>query len=205
MTTENILCVPTAILWPDAEQTSRPCTPQELEAIIAKHGVFLPRNDETEADERYQQIIPYIVVTSGYHVLAYTRIKGGEKRLDGVISVGFGGHINDGDQGDNGPLLIGTAREYREELTGVYDPPDWDDFGWPGKRYLFRFTGDHVGRVHTGFLVVDHWEDGTDVSPRRENNVTPVYGWLDYRIIADHPRLEPWSRIALGLIYGEGK
>lgn len=204
MTTENILCVPTAILWPNSKQTSRPCSPQELEAIIAEHGVFVPR-DQCETDESLQQIIPYIVVTSGDHVLAYTRIKGGEKRLDGVISVGFGGHVNDGDQSEDGPLLNGTMREYLEELTGVYDPLDWDYFGWPDNRYLFRYVGDAVGRVHTGFLVVDHWEDGTDVMPAIENNVTPVYGWMDYRMIADHPRLEPWGKIALELIYGKGK
>lgn len=202
MTTENVLCVPTAILWPDPDQTSRPCQPSELEAIIAEHGVFVPR-DQCETDESLQQIIPYIVVTRGDHVLAYTRIKGGERRLDGVISVGFGGHINDRDQGEVGVLLNGTAREYEEELTGVYDATDWDYFGYPAKWHLFRFTGDNVGRVHTGFLVTDRGEYSTDALPARENKIDPVYGRIDYRMIADHPRLEPWSRIALELIYGK--
>ena len=201
MTTENILCVPTAILWPDASQTQRPCTPQELEAIIAEHGVFVPR-DKCETDESLQQIIPYIVVTSGDHVLAYTRIKGGEKRLDGVISVGFGGHINDGDQGEGGVLLNGTLREYEEEV-GWPSPCGFEEFNPP--RMIFRYLSDAVGRVHTGFLLVDDWQDATGVNPRAENSVQPVYGWIDHRMIADHPRLEPWGKIALGLIYGEGK
>ena len=115
MTTENVLCVPTAILWPDPQQTSRPCQPAELESIIAEHGVVVPRY-QCETDESLQQIIPHIVLTCGDHVLAYTRLGGSEKRLNGVISVGFGGHINDGDQGEDGPLWNGLRREYREEM-----------------------------------------------------------------------------------------
>lgn len=202
MTTENILCVPTAILWPDASQTQRPCSPQELEAIIAEHGVYLPR-DQCETDESYQQIIPHIVVTSGEHVLCYTRIKGGEKRLDGVLSVGFGGHVNIYDRGVDGPLLNGTLREYDEEIrTQFYKPECFDDFS--PNTWVFRYMEDAVGRVHTAFMLCDEWER-MYVSPAIENNVDPVYGWVDYRIIADHPRLESWGRIALGLIYGKGE
>lgn len=203
MTTENILCVPTAILWPDPAETQRPCSPQELEQIIAEHGVYLPR-DQCETDETHQQIIPHIVVTSGEHVLCYTRIRGGEKRLDGVLSVGFGGHVNIYDRGEGGPLLNGTRREYREEIDCHPHPISWTYFG-EHRTCLFRYVGDAVGRVHTGFLLVDDWTDATDIKPTRENNVDPVYGWVDYRIIADHPRLEPWGRIALGLIYGKGE
>lgn len=202
MTTENILCVPTAILWPDANQTQRPCSPQELEQIIAEHGVYLPR-DQCETDETHQQIIPHIVVTSGEHVLCYTRIRGGEKRLDGVLSVGFGGHVNIYDRGVDGPLLNGTIREYDEEIsTQFYKPESFDDFS--PNTWVFRHMGDAVGRVHTAFMLCDEWER-MHASPEIENNVNPVYGWVDYRIIADHPRLEPWGRIALGLIYGEGE
>lgn len=71
---------------------------KELEEILAL-SYFAARH-EVEEDPSRKQIIPYTVVRakaawddSEFQFLSYQRA-GGEKRLTGLRSIGFGGHVN---------------------------------------------------------------------------------------------------------------
>lgn len=85
---------------------------------------------EVEEDEKWKQLIPYTYVydSRADAVLVYRRAaKGGDPRLAGKWSLGFGGHINPVDDrlGRKRMLDLATNRELQEELTfrDPYDAP----------------------------------------------------------------------------------
>ncbi len=119
----------------------------EVLASIPRHGRFLPRA-EVEHDERWQQVIPHLVVSSGQKVLAMRRLgRGSERRLRGQVTLGVGGHINAAD----GPLEVafvnGCLREWAEEVASPA-PATGRLLG------LIKDGAGEVGRVHLGVLVM---------------------------------------------------
>jgi predicted NUDIX family phosphoesterase len=90
--------------------------------------VFFAERDYMEVNSHYKQIIPYLMLQRGtgddIRVLCYQRkTKHTEKRLGGLWSVGFGGHIEPLDRNDatvaaNG-LVMATALREMEEETGL--------------------------------------------------------------------------------------
>jgi predicted NUDIX family phosphoesterase len=158
-----------------------------------RNNLFLPR-PEAEDDPGHKQIIPYLVLRHGDRVLCYTRGKsGGEARLHAKMSIGIGGHINDGDTHaehfDRASYLRAVERELHEELEipGNYR-----------QRAVALLNDDSnaVGRVHLG--VVHLIEVGTtEVRPREEAIGNPVF--LTAGELRDRrDRLETWSQICLG-------
>jgi len=115
---------------------------------------FMPR-DQAETDERFLQVIPYCLLIHGQDIFIYSRNKkGGEDRLHEKLSMGVGGHINDGDHADD-PLLAyleGTVRELQEEV-GIEIP-----IQAIGGTVLGLLHDDEspVGRVHLGILHALH-------------------------------------------------
>jgi predicted NUDIX family phosphoesterase len=125
-----------------------------------------------EEDNRFRQIIPYVVIRRGSEFLTYVRaVTGGENRLHGRMSLGIGGHIEFSDArnchgirksagGLNLSDIIEYAmcREVEEELGS----------GVMMNLCLRRFVGllidnsDEVGQVHLGYVLLfdvpDHWE-----------------------------------------------
>lgn len=158
-----------------------------------RNNLFLPR-PEAEDDPGHKQIIPYLVLRHGDRVLCYTRGKsGGEARLHAKMSIGIGGHINDGDTQaehfDRASYLRAVERELHEELEipGNYR-----------QRAVALLNDDSnaVGRVHLG--VVHLIEVGTtEVRPREEAIGNPVF--LTAAELRDRRgHLETWSQICLG-------
>lgn len=158
-----------------------------------RNNLFLPR-PEAEDDPGYKQIIPYLVLRHGDRVLCYTRGKsGGEARLHAKMSIGIGGHINDGDTHaehfDQASYLRAVERELHEEL----EIPG----GYRQKAVaLLNDDSNDVGRVHLGVV---HLIDvaTTDLRPREEAIGDPVF--LTAEELRDRrDRLETWSQICLG-------
>ena len=156
--------------------------PAELEQLRA-----LPL---AEQDPSHKQIIPYIAITHGDRVLAYRRTaKQGENRLHHKFSLGFGGHINDGDRsGGTQTNLILTAmvRELNEE---VFVPS-------VRRVSVVGFINDEsnaVGQVHLGvaFLV----ELANDRFSVNEPEMIEAR-WCDRSEIArEYANLESWSQL----------
>ena len=119
----------------------------EVLAAIPRHGRFLPRA-EVEGDDRWQQVIPHLVVSCGQTVLAMRRLgRGSERRLRGQVTLGVGGHINAEDGPLEGAFLRGCLREWAEEVVSPA----------PAKGRLVGLIKDgagEVGRVHLGVLVM---------------------------------------------------
>ena len=88
--------------------------------IMSLPSKFIAR-ETAEEDPSYKQLIPYIILTRGGLPLFYRRTKsGGEARLHGKVSYGFGGHINPIDTEPGGStadrVYRGALRELNEEL-----------------------------------------------------------------------------------------
>ena len=91
---------------------------------VFNNGLFMLRCEALENDERFKQLIPYVVImhrdptnSSPPLVYAYRRGGGGESRLHGRRSVGVGGHVNKLDgRASLAAFLEGQRRELDEEV-----------------------------------------------------------------------------------------
>jgi len=182
MSDERVLCVPSdyvdAVLRLDESDADKL-------AMLLDHKEYIPRS-QCETDPSYQQLIPYVVVRCNGLILAYQR-KGTEKRLDGLWSIGVGGHVNE----DDGEWISGISREIREE-TG------FEGFApLSGPLGFLRDDSNPVGRVHLGVLYT------LDVPDADAVHMTECadYRWFD-RIHAGGLNLENWSRMVLAMLKG---
>lgn len=192
---ENILVVPRSVFDALGAFQGLCFEPDRyLEAMLdPQNNLFLARS-AAEEDPGHKQLIPYLLLRHRDRVLCYTRGKsGGEARLHARMSIGIGGHINDGDARaqhfDAAAYLRAVERELHEEL----DLP-----GGYRQRAVALLNDDSnaVGRVHLG--VVHLVEVGSpQVNPREDAIGAPEFlGIADLR--ARHDRLESWSQICLG-------
>src|SRR5258708_4936870 len=77
----------------------------------ASQMAYLNRR-EAELDNRYKQLIAYVLLICNGRILRYRRGKGGqETRLHGLYSVGIGGHISEEDHG-----LFSSDRGYQDGM-----------------------------------------------------------------------------------------
>jgi predicted NUDIX family phosphoesterase len=156
------------------------------------HNLFLPRG-AAENDPTHKQLIPYLVLHHGDRVLCYTRGKsGGEGRLHARMSIGIGGHINDGDTHDapfdEAAYFRAVGRELHEELhiPGGYRQR---------VAALLNDDSNDVGRVHLGVVHLVE-VDAPDVRPREDAIGDPVFLGAE-ELAPLRGRLESWSQICL--------
>jgi len=157
------------------------------------HNLFLPR-PAAEEDPGYKQLIPYLVIRHQDRVLCYTRGKaGGEARLHAKMSIGIGGHINDGDTHaehfDEASYFRAVERELQEELEipGGYRQRI---------AALLNDDSNEVGRVHLGVVHLIE-VDSTDIRPR-EDAIRDVRFLTAPELAPLRDRLESWSQICVG-------
>ena len=158
-----------------------------------RHNLFLPR-PAAEEDPGYKQLIPYLIIRHGDRILAYSRgNSGGEARLHAKMSIGIGGHINDGDTHarhfDQAAYRRAVERELHEELE-IAGP-------WRQRPVaLLNDDSNDVGRVHLGVVhLVD--VESPEVRAREDAIAEPEF--LDAtELRARAERMESWSAICLG-------
>ncbi len=151
-----------------------------------------------EADERYKQVLTYLIVTRGSEVLVYKRgvFNRVEEMLRGAQCVGFGGHVIESDRtlfsADDLGILESAARELKEELC--LPAKDLARVG-EGKGLqvvgLLNDDSSPAGRRH--FAVLLRYEVGDDdmewTSPvRGEESITQLR-WVD----VSSPDLQLWA------------
>lgn len=172
---------------------------RQLDRLLAEGGRFHLRNS-MENDESFKQVIPYVVIRShDRKTLVYRRGgSGGEGRLHGLRSLGFGGHINPIDKLTEDDVMPGidvvlnaVNRELEEELSilpfALVSPPQL--------ALLVNNDLDPVGRVHIGavfyaILKLDVREIG-DILHGIEDAT-----WMTDEEIFDCPdEFEEWSKL----------
>jgi predicted NUDIX family phosphoesterase len=142
---ENVLVVPEADLKGLLETQFVPERAETIRALANQGRKFLSRAI-AETDETHKQIIPYIAICHGdNHLVLKRSSKQSEARLHNKLSLGIGGHINDGEVSATDLVQAGMLRELREEID------------LPGK-YTANLMGviydpsTAVGRVHLGIV-----------------------------------------------------
>ncbi len=182
---------------------------------LADH-LFFAERDYMETNSHYKQIIPYLMLQRGSgdtaRVLCYQRrTKHTEKRLGGLWSVGFGGHIEPLDRADSGTatngLIMATALREMEEETGLN--PGQEALSLTG---FINSDSEDVSAVHFGvvFKVDLNGLGDTDdqimelVSAQAEPHqarwipVSDLPGMTAPGLAPDGGSFEDWSRIAVG-------
>lgn len=118
--------------------------------------LFFAERDYMEHNSHYKQLIPYLLLQRGSgdetRVLCYQRrTKHTEKRLGGLWSVGFGGHIEpldrDDDQVRTNGLVLATALREMSEETGLN--PGADALTLTG---FINSDSEDVSSVHFGVV-----------------------------------------------------
>ena len=195
-------------------------SPESVDLDDLTSHVFFAERDYMEVNSHYKQIIPYLMLQRGTgdqtRVLCYQRrTKHTEKRLGGLWSVGFGGHIEplDRDQdtvATNG-LVMATAMREMEEETGLN----------PGAGALsligfINSDGEDVSSVHFGVVFKVDLDGLSDsdaqimelVSAQAEPHqarwipVNELQGITGTGEGPDGGSFEDWSRIAVAGSFG---
>jgi len=175
-------------------------SPEGAEKEINRYGVFKQRGP-LETNEEYKQIIPYVVLTHKKHYLRYRRpAAGGEGRLHGMYSLGFGGHVSSEDTESYGEKFDGVLKAaMREVLEELSVSTTSDDFKFASGIYC---PEDAVGRVHYGLGFTCELSD-SQVKAIRQSDEVELLGWLtkeELQICASS--LEKWSRYVLFNSFG---
>lgn len=144
----------------------------------ANPHLVIARRQELESNEEYLQIIPYVMVaradsvanTSDLKFLTYYRpVTGGESRLHGKATIGYGGHIdlNDIVCDENSvinlkdTILTSMRREIFEEL-GIGS----EDLGGVVMGYrAITDTGGGVSSVHLGIAFIVTLKSECEILP----------------------------------------
>jgi predicted NUDIX family phosphoesterase len=172
----------------------------EVEPFVAGQAWFGPRR-WLESDPDFKQLVPYVILSHGGRVAMYRRGKpGGERRLHGLRSIGFGGHVGledavviDGTLDVERTLAAAAAREIDEEI----------DAGTIISRTRLGYLSDEetpVGRVHLG--VVELWTTAAErIFPRESAIDECVMTSIDEleRLAGE---MESWSRLSLPALRG---
>lgn len=171
-------------------------------AALADAGAWFGPRPHLEEDERFRQIIPYVVLRCDGKYLAYTRgAAGGEDRLHAKISMGFGGHVDIPDMkaDEDGmfdlaeTLEFSVERELKEEIPGI------EILGgqWVG---LLADNTDAVGRVHVGLIGV--WDIKAVPAASGEDAIAELTAMSVEEMIAAKDRLENWSQVLVENLSG---
>ncbi len=151
---------------------------------------------QAEEDPTLKQIIPYIVVTCGEHILHYRRGSGsGEKRLLKKRSIGIGGHMNDEDGAGSHFDAAAYQRALMRELEEELQLPASFHQGQIRALALLNDDSNAVGAVHLG--VVHQCALLSNEVAAKEEAIAEL-GFLSWEELqARHEELESWSQIVI--------
>lgn len=157
-------------------------------------GFFIQR-EEAEETSGLKQIIPYLLIQRGDHLLEVERLEEqSEERLHSMFSIGLGGHLNPEDTGHDDLSLFdaGIRRELHEELQ-FESEYDAEFVG------IVNDDSNNVGSVHFGLVYrVDF--PGSKVDIRETENMKGAFRTTDelVRRCNDMPeQFESWSRLII--------
>ena len=149
-----------------------------------------------EIGSMFPQVLPYVTIHCGEHVLIYSRAKGAEERLHGSLSLGFGGHIDiddfHADHGYKDCIKTAVIREIQEELGFNVAPlVDIKDF-----TEVIVDNENTVGQVHLGLPVAIEVAAHEVIDPDLNEIHQPK--WVDVQWLKDNLHLfENWSKMVI--------
>jgi predicted NUDIX family phosphoesterase len=152
-----------------------------------------------EQDPEFKQLVPYVILSHRGRVAMYRRGKpGGERRLHGLRSIGFGGHVGledavviDGVLDVERTLATAARREILEEV----------DAGTIVSRTRLGYLLDEatpVGRVHLG--VVELWTTAAERVFPREAAIDECMMASADELVRLASEMETWSSLSLAAL-----
>ncbi len=193
-----VLCV-TRDLLPKGEGL----IPFSINSIPNNHFHFINRSvADIKAEENENlfhvaknlpQILGYVVIKCGEEYLTYSRKKGAEARLHGSLSIGFGGHVDItdfGEEGYKGALISSTERELKEELNLEVILSE-DSF-----KNLLVDLKNSVGEVHVGLPLIIEIDDKDFITTDLNEISSPLWV-LKEDLVKDVNQFENWSQILI--------
>lgn len=162
---------------------------------FSMYHTFKRRGDmETNAD--FKQLIPYVMIRRNKEYLTYRRLSGGgEERLFGTRSLGFGGHMNEirSEEGKSvrfkEKILGNLWRELEEELKFTFKESDC----------TLEFVGvinddeDAAGLYHIGLAAVLDIPSNAEIDVREDE--AHEIEFMSVSELSDHlGEFESWSQ-----------
>lgn len=146
----------------------------------ANEHLCIRRRQELESNENYLQILPYAVIAKSnsedmrnLRISAYYRpVSGGESRLHGNLSIGYGGHIDLADVLFDDKSVIDFSNTVRQAMyRELREEVGFDSSSITHDVSIYGFITDKsnsVGRVHLGIvhliIVPEDWQPNVSVS-----------------------------------------
>ncbi len=162
-----------------------------LPAVTSSSRLVYLNRSEAEHDQRYKQLIPYVLLISKGRILRYRRVRGGqETRLHGLYSVGVGGHISEEDHRlfSTGPgYHEGMRRELMEEVAVEEERES--------AVVVINDDSTEVSCVHFGVVHVMDLANAT-IAGRRGGIAGPEFIPIA-EAVEDPSGYESWSRFCL--------
>lgn len=174
-----------------------PCSSDEVLTGIGHDVWFAPRA-QVELDEGFIQIIPYVIIDINKIIATYNRSSTlSEDRLNGKLSIGFGGHIEIQDVALSEERVVvmqtiwnATERELHEEIgCAQIEGASIAGVLWDGSS--------KVGQVHLGILIYL-------ARPHLEIGNTTVRWVAKNQLRDNRDKMEPWSKSALEWLEAQG-
>lgn len=187
---EKVFVLPANLVQNVNDKFTKQAHTQEIWTKFDNIGQYIYRYD-AEYNPAFQQVIPYFLIENkdGSKYYVGKRIQG-DDRLQGKLSLGFGGHINECD-GYSNMIIKALTREMHEELN--IDPIS--PFRYIGTmKDLTSETNDHFGLI----FVIKSEED--TISIKETNNLEGV--WMTKEeMYNEYGRFENWSKYILDYLY----
>ena len=170
--------------------------------LILNDLLVLSRS-EAEKNERYKQLIAYILIRCGQSYFTYRRTgRLGDERLRQKYSIGFGGHINVTDTDKDQLSLFGTEekgkdfilqavlREIREELTikESINKPEFISF--------INDDSNEVGKVHFGIVWLLKINNLQNIG-KREKGMSELRFYDLPSLLSKKTVFETWSQLLI--------
>ena len=187
---EQVLCVTDKLVRKlEIKEPFDPNPSKEAIGILISTATFQMRG-VVEEDEKFRQLIPYVVTIFEGKVLLLERLSSqGESRLHNRLSVGVGGHINPGDSVNGGQdiILNGMWRELREELRFNTRP----ETKFKG---IINYYGEQVAKFHLGIVYTAIF---TEEPAIRETEKMSGEFLKPAELTNHYDRMEGWSIVTL--------
>ena len=167
-----------------------------LSVILNPNNNFFMHRELAECDDRYKQLIPYIILRFNNSFFTYVRGKdSSEERLVKKRSIGLGGHIEPTDNrlfSSNTKIYFETAK--REVFEEVFLETNYNEH----VSALINDDSNLVGKVHFG--IVHIWDLEEPKVRKREGKITEGRFESIESLRSSFDHLETWSQIALKIM-----
>lgn len=163
---------------------------QEIFDLLSKHLEFRPRNEETEKDETFKQIIPYFLVKKeDKYFTSMRKAKGGDSRAHGFRLIGFGGHLRKEDI--KGAMKDWLEREFGEEIKAQ----EIKDINFIGIVNDDSDAVNGIGRVHFGLIFIVNVDSEVSINEEEKFEKGEFKTLEELKFLSNE--MESWSRIVI--------